>query len=94
MHVPWGRIVALELGAFASIAWLSALGKTSFERADQPFLLLVSRPDGGTASGKEKTDQEESGLFHGFPHVFSHRSRSRETSFRLGLILSLFQKGY
>jgi S-DNA-T family DNA segregation ATPase FtsK/SpoIIIE len=34
MHVPWGRIVALELGAFASIALLAALGKTSFERAD------------------------------------------------------------
>jgi S-DNA-T family DNA segregation ATPase FtsK/SpoIIIE len=34
MHVPWGRVVALELGAFASMAWLAAWGKTSFERAD------------------------------------------------------------
>jgi S-DNA-T family DNA segregation ATPase FtsK/SpoIIIE len=34
MQIPWGRVVALEAGAFASMAWLAALGKTSFERAD------------------------------------------------------------
>src|SRR5512145_1072821 len=32
MQIPWGRVVALEVGAFASMAWLAALGKTSFER--------------------------------------------------------------
>ena len=34
LHLNWGRVIALELVAFASLAWLAALGGSSFERAD------------------------------------------------------------
>lgn len=32
--LPWGRVFAIELGAFASLALLAALGNISLERAD------------------------------------------------------------
>lgn len=35
LRLPWGRIFALEIGAFATLALLAALGGTSLHRADQ-----------------------------------------------------------
>ena len=34
MQVRWGRVIALEALAFTSLAWLAALGGTSFQRAE------------------------------------------------------------